>query len=440
MSPEPAAAARPTVRRALLTRLAPDWRAGEGRVLLLAFSCYFVLLGLYYILRPLRDTMATMFGSAQLQYLFTTTFVVMLLTAPLYGAMASRWRIVRWLPGLFGFWLANVLLFFVLFRLLPGNPWVGGCFFIWFSVVNLYMISVFWSLMVDLFTAEQSTRLFAFIAAGGSCGSIVGPVLTARLVQRIGISGLMLLAALGLVGVLLLVRALIRAKGALAADGIHAQPSSFDAGLAGRPLDGFRELFASPYLLNQAAFMLLMTWINTIAYFLQTDILASHFPQLEARAQALADIDLWVNVLSALILLFGLGRIVQRFGLTTGLILNPLLMIAAFAGVLISPSFAMIQLIQVVRRVAQYAIARPSREMCFTVVPQAERYKAKSVIDTVVYRFGDVSAAWVQTAMRATGAGLGGVVTLGLATSALWAGVAVALGRRFQRLRAAAND
>jgi AAA family ATP:ADP antiporter len=132
--------------------------------------------------------------------------------------------------------------------------------------------------------------------------------------------------------------------------------------------------------------------------------------------------------------------VVQRFGLTAGLILNPLLMIAAFVGVLASPSLLMIQAIQIVRRVAQYAIARPSREMCFTVVPQQERYKAKSVIDTVVYRFGDVSAAWVQTAMRALGSGLGGVVTLGLATSVLWGGVAVALGRRFERLRAAGDS
>jgi AAA family ATP:ADP antiporter len=297
------------------------------------------------------------------------------------------------------------------------------------------MISVFWSLMVDLFTSEQSTRLFAFIAAGGSIGSIFGPVITAGLVGLIGISGLLLLAAAGLAIVMLLVRALIREKAALQAHGGSAQASSFDNDLAGGSLDGFRELVKSPYLLNQAAFMLLMTWVNTVAYFLQTDILARSLSGLDARAQALADIDLWVNVASAVVLLFGLGRVVHRFGLTAGLILNPLLMIGAFAAVMASPSLLVIQAIQVVRRVAQYAIARPSREMCFTVVEQVERYKAKSVIDTVVYRFGDVSAAWMQAGMRALGSGLGGVVALGLATSALWAAVAVALGRRFERLR-----
>ena len=417
-------------------RIWPELRVGEGRAVSLAFSCYFVLLGLYYILRPLRDTMATVFGSAQLQYLFTATFLGALGCAPLLGALASRWRLTQWLPGVFGFWLANLLLFFVLFRIAPTDPWVAGSFFVWFSVVNLYMISVFWSLMVDLFSAEQSTRLFAFIAAGGSIGSIFGPLITSGLVNVVGISGLLLLAAAGLLVVMLLVRALIRAKAVLQSQGAAVQASRFDQDLAGGSLDGFRELLKSPYLLNQAAFMLLMTWVNTVAYFLQTDILARTLSGLEARAQALADIDLWVNIASAVVLLFGLGRVVHRFGLTAGLILNPLLMIGAFAAVMASPSLLVIQAIQIVRRVAQYAIARPSREMCFTVVAQVERYKSKSVIDTVVYRFGDVSAAWVQGGLRALGSGLAGVVALGLATSALWAAVAVALGRRFEKLRA----
>jgi AAA family ATP:ADP antiporter len=239
---------------------------------------------------------------------------------------------------------------------------------------------------------------------------------------------------------MVLINRLIREKSALQAQGATAQASTFDHDLAGGSLDGFRELLGSPYLLNQAAFMLLMTWVNTVAFFLQTDILVRQVSGLEARTQVLADIDLWVNIASAVILLFGLGRFVQRYGLTCSLILNPLLMVGAFIAVFASPSLLVIQAIQIVRRVAQYAIARPSREMCFTVVAQVERYKAKNVIDTVVYRFGDVSAAWVQAGMRALGSGLGGVVALGLATSALWAAVAVALGRRFETLRRAARQ
>ena len=428
--------AQPRLPHRLWLRVAPQVRPGEGRAVALAFCAYLVLFALYYILRPIRDAMATVFGSALLPYLYIGTFVGALLCAPMLGALASRWRLARWLPGVFVFWLLNLLSFIPWFHASPDSRWLAASFYLWFSVVNLYMISVFWSLIVDLFTAEQSTRLFAFIAAGGSLGSIAGPLLTSALIDRIGTVGLLLLAAAGLVVVVVLMRALIRAKAALALHGA-AQRTSFERELAGSSLDGFRELFRSRYLLQQSAFMLLMTWVNTVAYFLQTDILASSLDSINARTQVLADIDLWVNVASAAILVFGAGRFVHRFGVTAGLIVNPLLMIVCFVGVFASPTLWMIQAIQVVRRVAQYAIARPSREMCFTVVEQVERYKAKSIVDTVVYRFGDLGSAWVQALLRVLGFGLGGVVALGLATSALWTAAALTLGRRFERLRRA---
>ena len=172
-----------------------------------------------------------------------------------------------------------------------------------------------------------------------------------------------------------------------------------------------------------------------MAYFFQTDLIARSFQALESRAQALADIDLVVNVCSALILILGLGKLVQKFGVTAGLVLNPIIMVLAFLGVALSPSLFMIQALQAVRRVAQYAIARPSREICFTVVDQSSRYKTKNVIDTVVYRFGDVSAAWVQAGLRAAGFGFHGAIALGVGTSVLWGLVASSLGRRYERLR-----
>jgi AAA family ATP:ADP antiporter len=186
---------------------------------------------------------------------------------------------------------------------------------------------------------------------------------------------------------------------------------------------------------NQAAFMLLMTWVNTVAYFCQTDLLARTYTAVAGRAQALADIDLVVNIATAAILLLGLGRLMQRFGVVWGLVLNPLLMVLAFAATALSPTLFMIQVLQVVRRVAQYAVARPSREICFTVVDQNNRYKTKNVIDTVVYRFGDISAAWTQTALRALGLGVSGAVTVGVAASLAWGGVAVLLGRRYEKSR-----
>jgi len=407
----------------------------ERRALALAFTCNFVLLGSYYILRPLRDTVATIYGVAQLQQLFTATFVGTLIASTIFSALASRIRLTRLLPGVFWFWLSNLALFEVFFRLAPDNRWIGGSYYVWFSVANLFMISVFWSLMVDVFSPAQATRLFAYIASGGALGAITGPLLTRLFVSSLGISGMLLLAAVGFVVVIALIHLLMREKAQLRSNDRDAQQSTLDHSLSGGALEGFRQLFGSRYALSQAAFMLLMTWVNTVAYFLQTDVVARSYAAIASRAQAIADIDLVVNVCTAAILILGLGRIVQRFGVTAGLILNPLLMIAAFFATALSPTLLMIQGLQIVRRVAQYAIARPSREICFTVVEQSGRYKAKNVIDTVVYRFGDVSSAWMQAGLRSIGYGLGGAVAVGVGASVVWGAAAAYLGHNYEKLR-----
>jgi AAA family ATP:ADP antiporter len=228
----------------------------------------------------------------------------------------------------------------------------------------------------------------------------------------------------------------MREKGRLRDASDEAQQSTLDRTLEGNALEGFGQLLKSRYVLNQAAFILLMTWVNTVAYFCQTDLIARTYTLLANRAQAIADIDLIVNIGTAAILLLGLGRIVQRFGVTVGLVLNPLLMVIAFLVTALSPTLLMIQALQIVRRVAQYAIARPSREICFTVVEQSSRYKAKNVIDTVVYRFGDVSSAWVQAGLRSMGYGLNGAIAVGVGASLVWFAVAAFLGGRYERIRA----
>ena len=418
-----------------LLAMAAEVEPHERRAVLLAFMCNFVLLGSYYILRPVRDTVATVIGVGQLQNLFTATFIGTLVASPIYAMLASRLRLTRLLPGVFWFWLFNVLLFQLLFALAPHNVWVAAAYYVWFSVANLFMISLFWSLMVDMFTASQATRLFALIAAGGSIGAIIGPLLTRLLVHRLQLSGMLLLAAAGFLIVIVLVYLLMREKARLRASHQEVQATTLDHELPGNPFEGFSQLFSSRYMTSQALFILLMTWVNTVAYFLQTDVIAQAFAAVEGRAQAIADIDLVVNVATALILIFGLGRLVHRFGVTAGLVLNPLIMLFAFVVVAISPSLFVIQALQVVRRVSQYAIARPSREMCFTVVEQSSRYKAKNVIDTVVYRFGDVSSAWMQAGLRAAGFGLGGAVALGIGACIAWGGVARYAGRGYEQIR-----
>jgi AAA family ATP:ADP antiporter len=226
----------------------------------------------------------------------------------------------------------------------------------------------------------------------------------------------------------------MREKEKLRARDEQAQQTTLDHNLPGNPLRGFALLLKSPFLLNQAAFMLLMTWIATIFYFLQTDLIAKAFPGVESRAVAFADVDLFVNICSAIILIFGLGRVLPRFGVTASLLLTPVLMAGACLAIALAPSFFLIQAGRATQRISQYAIARPSREVLFTVVDQQSKYKAKNVIDTAVYRFGDLTSAWMLAGLRAAGFGLLGAMTFGIAVSAGWGAVAVALGRRYQAL------
>jgi AAA family ATP:ADP antiporter len=277
--------------------------------------------------------------------------------------------------------------------------------------------------------------LFALIAAGGSLGAIAGPLVTHHFVGTLGLDALLVMAAGGFLVLIGLVVLLVREKARLRELGEPTQASSLTHVLSGNPFSGFTQVIRSPYMRSQSLFMLLMTWTSTIAYFLQTDVIAHAFPALTGRTQAIADIDLVVNICSAVVLIFGLGRYVQRFGVTAGLLLNPLLMVVAFLGVLLAPSLLMVQALQVVRRAGQYAIARPSREICFTVVPQEFRYQAKNVIDTAVYRLGDFTSAWVQGGLALLGAGLAGTLGMGAFVSVGWGAVALGLGRRYEQLR-----
>jgi AAA family ATP:ADP antiporter len=380
--------------------------------------------------------MATVFGVGELQNLFTGTFLITLLCAPLFAWGASRFKLTAFVPGIFWLLLVNLLIFYGLFHVAPHNRWVAAAYFWWFSVINLFLISIFWTLMADVFSAPQATRLFAFIAAGGSVGAIAGPIITATLVGLIGVDGLLLAAAGGFLLVIVLLGALMREKARLRALEADAQQTTLDHTLPGNPLRGFALLLRSSYLMKQAAFMLLMTWIATVVYFLQAGLISKAFPAVESRTIAFADVDLLVNVCSAAILIFGLGRIWRRFGVTASLVLSPILMVATCLCLLAAPTLFMVQATRAVQRISQYAIARPSREVLFTVVDQQSKYKAKNVIDTVVYRFGDVTAAWMQAGLRTAGFGLLGAVGLGVAVSVAWGFVALAMGRHYEALRA----
>lgn len=410
-----------------------DIRGPEVPAVCAAFACNFVLMGSYYLLRPVRDAMATVFGVGKLQNLFTGTLILTLFCSPVFAWLTDTFKLSRVLPGVFWFLITNLLGFTLWFHLTPESRALAAGFYWWFSVMNLFMVSIFWSLMVDIFTPNQASRLLPALTAGGSIGAVAGPLVASVFVKPLGIPGLLALAAAGILVVILLVDLIIREKQRLQALRAETQPSTLEHKLRGTLFDGFRALVTSPYQINQAVFMLLMTWIATIGYFLQTDLIAKAFTSIDARTQALANIDLAVNVASALIALFGLNRFIARCGVTASLVLNPALMVISFVVLAFSPTLLMVQATQALRRITQYAIARPSREICFTIVEQESRYKTKNIIDVVVYRFGDLSSAWVQAGMRTLGFGMGATLSLGVLASGLWGINAWILGRQYER-------
>jgi AAA family ATP:ADP antiporter len=406
----------------------------ELKAVILSVLFFFFLFGSYSVVKPVRDAMGTVYGVAHLQELWTATFVASFLFAPLYAGLASRMRLSQFLPWVYGFVALTIMGFYALF--VGGQyseRWIAAAFYVWVSTFNMLIISVFWTFMSDLFSRTQAKRLFGFVAAGGSLGGIVGPAIATFLATQIGNHNLLLIAAAGFAVTALLVRSLAREKHALRLAGVEVQPTTLDHRLQGNALDGFRLLLKSRYLLLVALFLLLMTWISTIMYFQLGDLITKAFSTAEARTRAYGMIDLAVNSTAVLLQLFGTGRLIARFGVTLGLMLNPVIMVVAFLGIMFSPVLLVLGGIQILRRVAEYAVAKPTREMLFTVVDQESRYKAKNVIDTVVYRFGDVSAAWVSAAILPFG--VAGLAVFGAMTSVVWFAIAWVLGKRYDSVR-----
>lgn len=417
-----------------------DVRPHETRAVWLAFACNFVLMASYYLLRPVRDAMATVFGVDQLQSLFTGTLVLTLVLSPAFAWLTGRVRLSRLLPGVFGFLIVNLLGFYLAFGAAPQGRALAATYYWWFSVFNLFMISIFWSLVVDVFTPSQATRLLPAIAASGSLGAIAGPLVVTFSIAQVGTKGLLLVASGGLLLVIVLVHQLIREKARMQEAHVETQATTLDHRLRGTVWDGIRTLFSSPYQLNQALFMVLMTWVSTVGYFIQTEMISHAFANLDARTLALANIDLAVNVISALVALLGTTWVLERIGVRGGLVLTPLVTAASFVAMAVSSTLPMLQAMQAVRRIGQYALARPSREVCFTVVDQEARYKTKNLIDVVAYRVGDVGSAWAQAGLRAMGYGTGASLGFGVAVSLAWGASAWALGSQYNAIRAAGQN
>jgi len=410
----------------LLQRLV-NLRPGEVAALFWAFLYFFCLLCSYYIVRPMRDEMGVAGGVEHLQWLFTGTFVAMLAVVPLFGWVSSRYERRRFLPAVYVFFIVNLLLFFVLFRSGITHAWVARAFFIWASVFNLFVVSVFWSFMADIFSNEQARRLFGFIAAGGTAGAICGPLLTTALALPLGPANLLPVSA-GLLGMAVFCIQRLGAWRSAVGEREAVQPDNGRA-IGGQVLAGVQLVLRSPYLLGICLLMLLFTTLATFLYFQQAQIVRDSFSDPAQRTAIFAAMDLAVNVLTLLFQVLLTGRLVQWLGLGWTLALLPLLLAAGFLALGLSPVLAVLVVVQVLRRAGNYAIMRPGREMLYVVLGREEKYKAKNFIDTVVYRGGDALSAWAYAGLRTLGLSLSAIAFVAVPLALLWAGIAYRLGQ-----------
>ncbi len=418
---------------ALLQR-AVKVRPEEARVLGVSFVALFCIFTGYASLRPVRDSLGVTLGSRQLGGLFGWTFAGMLAAMPIFGWLASRFPRRVFLPAVYGFFILNLLGFYALLTHAPSLALGARLFFVWVSVVNLFIVSAFWSLMADLHTSEQSRRLFGFIAAGSSAGSIVGPALTALLVKKLGHADLLLLAAGFWTVAVGLIVALLRRSGPGRQPLDRAPlagpaPAPEERPLGGNPLSGISLVARSPYLLGISLFILLLSATTTFLYLQQAAHLAREIAEPADRTRLLAALDTAVNILSLLLQLLLVGRLTVRLGVALVLFSVPALMVVGFVVLALAPALGVLVAVMIVRRVGEYGLLRPSREVLFTSVDRQAKYKAKSFIDTVVYRGADWLNAKLHDLLVAAGLSTSGVALGGAVVAALWAGVGYTIGR-----------
>jgi AAA family ATP:ADP antiporter len=411
----------------------------EGWALFWSFSYFFALLCSYYIVRPLRDEMGIAGGVENLQWLFTGTFVVMLAAIPVFGWLTSRYRRSQFLPAIYIFFILNLLGFYGLFQSDIAQVHVARAFFIWASVFNLFVVSVFWSFMTDLYSDAQARRLFGFIAAGGTAGAITGPALTTTLALPLGPTSLLIVSAIFLGWALLAIQRLIKWSAKTKHEETkqdNATEDKLNKPLGGSVLAGIRLVFQSPYLMGIAILMLLYTTLATFLYFQQAQIIRDSFATSAERTTMFAAIDLAVNGLTIIFQIFLTSRLVKNLGLAWTLALVPLILCAGFLTLAFAPVLIILVIVQVIRRAGNYAIMRPAREMLYVVLDRESKYKAKNFNDTVVYRGGDAVAAWIYAGLRSLGLSLSHMALIAVPLAALWAVVAYRLGKRQTQLAA----
>ena len=410
-------------------------RPEELNAMLGAAVYFFCILTSFFILRPIRDEMAVASGTRNLPWLFLGTLGTRLVMNPLYASLVSKFPVKKFIPITYGFFVSNLLLFYAAWTLGWDEVMTGRVFFIWTSVYNLFIVSVFWGMMADAFDAGQAKRLFGFIAVGGTLGSVMGSGLTAFFVERVGVANLLLVSA-GFLSVALLI---VAAFPTLPREGSTSAVKREDEVIGGGALSGMTHVFASPYLSGIAVFILLYTLGSTVLYFAQTDIIGQFYEDREARTAVLGKMEFITQSITAFGQLFLTGRLIQRFGLAVTLAAVPFVSLIGFialglgnAGVL--PLLATFIVFSVARRSTEFVMTNPSRKILFTAVSREDKYKASSFIETFVYRGGDQLASWGYAGLVALGLSLTGISWVTVPFAAAFFALAVWLGRQHKRI------
>ncbi len=397
-----------------------------------SFAYFFTLLAGYYVLRPLRDEMGIAGGVKNLPWLFTATFLVLLAAQPLYGALVARQPRARFIPIVYHFFAANLVLFWLFLSLHIGTAIVARVFYVWVAVFSLFAVAVFWSFMADLFTAEQGKRLFGFIGAGGTAGSLLGPVISIWASVPLGPVNLLIAAVILLE---LAVFCVIRLERATA--GPSHQPTAEKAAhevLGGGAFAGVSEVFRSPYLLGIAAWISLQSFCATILYLQQIHLVAQAVHGGGAQTRLFAGVDLAVNLLTLATQLVATGQLLKRFGTGKTAAALPAVYALAFAAVFLVPTLTVVLIAQVVQRWMHFGFANPARQVFYTVLGREEKYKAKNLIDVVIYRGSDALYGWVFNILQALGLTLGLIALVSAPVAVLWLILSGALGRAQEHL------
>jgi AAA family ATP:ADP antiporter len=403
----------------------------EVKAALSSFLFVVILMSAYYILRPVRDAMASDWTDAEVSWLWTLNFFISTAVVAVYGIAVSRLRFQLLVPAMYGIFALTFVVFYVLASTSGDRTLIDKSFYVWVSVFSLFHISVFWSFMSDLFNKEQAGRLFSIIAVGASVGGLIGPTIPSFFSESLGTDNLMLIASVLLLIPIPIIFYLQSLKSSdLGNEDLHLRKSNVAIG--GNPFSGFKMFFANPYLLAIGLFIFLYTGISSFVYFELKNLL-SELSRVE-RTAVWAQMDLAVNILTIATGLFATGRIVGKFGMPVTIALVPVLLCVGLLILAISPFLAAVVTLQIVRRAGNYAVTRPAREMLFTRVDQETRFKAKPVIDIVAYRGGDMLMAWLFTGLtQGLGLGLAAVAMVGAGIAALWSMVGIYLGRWFER-------